>query len=104
MPVRAVKYFQVPGPEHSFDQPQDPVIANVLRQDGYRDLMVKRPETVGYVTLDKPGCPFPGVRHFRQRGVASPSGTETVGPSGKPGLIVRFQQDAHHLADQLIGP
>ena len=77
---------------------------NVLRQDGYYDLMVKRPEAVGYVTLDEPGCPFPGVCHFGQRGVASPSGTETVGPSGKPGLIVRFQQDAHHLADQFIGP
>ena len=103
---RRVPYpvLQVPGPEHSLDQTQEPVIVNVLRQDGEHDLMVKRPETAGDVTLDEPGCPFPGFRHFRQRGVASPSGTETMGPSGKPGLIVRFQQDAHYLTDQLIGP
>ena len=77
---------------------------NVLRQDGKHDLMIKRPEAVGYVTLNKPGCPFPGVRHFRQRGVASSSGTETMGSSGKPGFIVRFQYYAHHFADQFIGP
>ena len=36
--------LQVPGPEHSLDQPQEPVIVNVLRQDGEHDLVVKRPE------------------------------------------------------------
>ena len=103
---RRVPYpvLQVPGPEHSLDQTQEPVIVNVLRQYGEHDRMVKRAKAVRDITLDKPGCPFPGFRHFRQRGVATPSGTETVGPSGKPRLVVRFQQDAHHLADQFTGP
>src|SRR4029077_16742268 len=43
---RRVPYpvLQAPGPEHFLDQTQEPVIVDVLRQDGYRDLMVKRPE------------------------------------------------------------
>jgi hypothetical protein len=36
--------------------------------------------------------------------VAAPAGTETVGKVGEPRLIVRLQQEADHLADDLIRP
>ena len=75
-----------------------------LRQDREHDLMVERSEAVGDVAFDEPGCPGPGIRHLRQRGVASPAGTETVRPAGELGLVVRLQQEAHHLADQFIRP
>jgi hypothetical protein len=44
------------------------------------------------------------MSHLAQRGVATPTSTEPVGPVGKLGLIVRLQQEAHHFTDQLIRP
>jgi site-specific DNA recombinase len=51
--------LQVPGLEHLFDKPQEPVIKDLLHQDRQHDLVAKAPETVRNVTLDKPGCPGP---------------------------------------------
>ena len=88
--------------KHLFDQPEEPVIVDVFRQRREKDLVVQRPEAVGNVSLDEPGCPGPGVRHFAERSVAAPAGAETVGKVGEPRLIVRLQQEADHLAHQLI--
>ena len=52
----------------------------------------------------KPGCPFPGVDHVRQRGVATPSGTETVQVVGELWLVIGLQQEADHFADELVAP
>jgi hypothetical protein len=66
--------------------------------------MVQAAEAVGDVTLNKPGCPGPGLGYFRQCGMAAAAGTETMRTAGEPGLVIRLQQDAHHFADQLIRP
>ena len=77
---------------------------DLLRQDLEHDLVVKRPEAIGDVSLDEPGRPGPGVGHLPQRGVAAPAGPETVGAVGELRLVVRLQQQAHHFADQLVRP
>jgi hypothetical protein len=64
--------------QHLFDEPQEPVIVNVPRQRREHDLVIKRPEAVGDITFDEPGCPGPGFRHIIQSGVAAPAGAETV--------------------------
>ena len=49
-----VPVFQVPGFQHVTDKPQEPLVMDFLRQYSEKDLMVKRPEAVGDITLDKP--------------------------------------------------
>ena len=66
--------------------------------------MVKRPETIGDVSLDEPGRPGPGVGYLAQCGVAAAAGAETVGTVGERRLVVRLQQEADHLADELVRP
>ena len=66
--------------------------------------MIQGPETVGDVSLDEPGRPGPGDRHLAQCRVASSPGTETVGVVRERRFVVRLQEQAHHLADELVGP
>jgi hypothetical protein len=66
--------------------------------------MVKFPETVGEVTLDEPRGTGPGHGHLPQRGVAAPTRAEPVRAVGERRLVVRLQQQAHHLTDQLVRP
>ena len=86
------------------DQLQEPAIADLLRQGRQHDLMVKRPEAVGDVPFDEPGCPGPGFSHVRERGMASPSGAETVRAAGKLRLVICLEEQADHFADKLIRP
>jgi hypothetical protein len=39
-----------------------------------------------------------------QRGVAAMAGPETTGPAGELRLVIRFQQEADHFADEFIRP
>ena len=96
--------LQVPGFEHVTDQPEKPLIVDFLRQDPGHYLVVQRPEAVGDVTLDKPRGPDPGIADLPQRGVASAAFPEPVGLVREPRLVIRLQEQAHHLADQLVGP
>ena len=66
--------------------------------------MVQAPKAVGDITLDEPGCPFPGLGYLRQRGVAAAAGTETMRVAGELRLVIRFQENAHHFADEFIRP
>ena len=77
---------------------------DVLRESPDHKIMIKTPETVGDITLDKPGCPGPGLSHVPQCGMASPAGTETMRKIGELRLVVRLKQQADHFADQLIRP
>jgi hypothetical protein len=101
---RAVVFpvLQVPGFEHVADQPEKPLIVDVLRQDRGHYLVVQRSEAVGDVTLDKPRGPFPEVADFPQRGVASAAFAEPVGLARELRFVIRLQEQAHYLADQLI--
>jgi len=51
--------LQVSCLEHLPDKAQEPVVADLLRQDTDHYLVVKAPETIGDVTLDKPARPRP---------------------------------------------
>jgi hypothetical protein len=44
------------------------------------------------------------LRRLTQRCVAAQTGPEPVGPAGELRLVVRLQQQAHDLAEQLIRP
>src|SRR5882724_7543987 len=70
--------FQIPGPQHLPQQPQEPVVVDLLTEYPDHDLMVECSETIGDVTLDKPGCPPPRFHHRTECGVTTPAGPETV--------------------------
>ena len=72
--------LQVPGFEHVTDQPEKPLIVDVLRQYPGRLLVVQGPEAVGDVTLDEPRGPGPGFADLPQRGMTSAAFPEPVRP------------------------
>src|SRR5438874_768023 len=96
--------LQVPGLQHLPDEPEKPVIVDLLCQDRDHYLMVQRSEAVGDISLDKPGRPGPDVFRLAQCGVASEAGAETVGAAGELRLAIRLQQEPYHFADQFIRP
>src|SRR6266576_2513995 len=96
--------LQVPGLEHVPDQPEGPLVAYLLRQYSEKNTMVDFTEAVGDVSFDEPCGPGPGVLDFPERGMAAASFPEPVRPVRKARLVDCLQQEAHHFADQLIGP
>ena len=79
-------FLKVPGFQHLLHEPEEPVVTDVLRQRREHDLIVERPEAVGDVAFNEPGCPGPGFCHFRMSGVASPADQD-----GRPsGLFFPF--------------
>ena len=72
--------LQVPGFEHAPDQPEEPLVTDLLRQDPHQDLMIDRPVAVGDIALDEPHGPGPGIADLPQRGVASAPFPEPVRP------------------------
>ena len=61
-------------------------------------------EAVGDITLDEPHGPGPGLLDLPQRGVAAPPFPEPVRLARELRLVIRLQQQAHHLADELVRP
>jgi hypothetical protein len=51
--------------------------------------MGERSKTIGYIALDDPRDPFPGIVNFPQGGTTSPSRAKTVGVIAKLRLAVR---------------
>src|SRR3954464_830483 len=96
--------LQIPGPEQSTDQAQEPAVVNLLGQDRYHDRVVERAETVGDVTLDEPHRPVPLVIDLPQCCVTTPARAETMGAIGELGLVVRLQHQADHFLHQLVRP
>src|SRR5258706_16404150 len=66
--------------------------------------MIQRPVAIRDVTLDEPYRPGPGIAHLPQRGMAPPPFPEPVRPVREGRLVIRLQQEADHLADELAGP
>src|SRR5580693_9020598 len=66
--------------------------------------MVDGPVTIGDVSLDEPHRPGPDLFDLPQRGMASAALPEPVRPARKARLVDRLQQQADHLADQLLWP
>jgi site-specific DNA recombinase len=71
--------LQVPGFEHVADQPEKPLIVDVLRQDPGHYRMVQGPEAVGDVTLDEPRGRAPDFADLPQCCVAPAAFAEPVG-------------------------
>ena len=76
--VVVLPVFHVPGREHVTNQPEKPVIVDLLCQDPQKDLVVGAAEAVGDVTLDEPHGTGPGFLHFPQRGVTASPFPEAV--------------------------
>src|SRR5690348_2246887 len=66
--------------------------------------MVQGPETVGDVALDEPHRPVPLVIDLLQGGMAPAAWAETVRTVRELRLVVRLQQQADHLLQQLVRP
>ena len=96
--------LQVPGFEHVTDQPEKPLIVDFLRQDPGHYLVAQRPEAIGDIALDEPCGPFPGFADLPQCGMASAAFAEPMGLVRELRLVIRLQDQAYHLADQLAGP
>src|SRR5690349_24970759 len=96
--------FQVPGLEHVTDQPEKPVIADLLRQYPEKDIVAEAAEAAGDVSLDKPRGPGPGLLDFPQRGMTARSFPEPVRPAGKLRFVIRLQPEPHYLTGRLTGP
>src|SRR6266545_692723 len=56
-------------------------------------------KALGDIALDEPVSPVPDLDHLTQSGVAATSGAEPMGP-----VVVRVEQQAHHLGEQLVRP
>ena len=70
--------LKVPGFQHLFDEPQEPIVVDSLRQDSDHYFMVQGSKAVGDVSLDEPRGSGPGRLYLPQCGVASPVGSEPV--------------------------
>jgi hypothetical protein len=66
--------------------------------------VIERSETIGDISLNEPGRPRPCLGYLAQCGVAAAAGAETMGTVGERRLVVRLQQEADHLADELVRP
>ena len=96
--------LQVSGLQHVSHQPQEPVVVDLLAQDREHDLVVEAPKQSAMSPSMNQVVPVQVLATSRQRGVAAPAGTETVGAVGEPRLVVRLQQEADHFADELVRP
>ena len=75
-----------------------------LRQYPEKDLVAKAAEAVGDITLDKPCSPGPGIMYLPQRGMTPSPFPEPVRQVREPWFVVRLKKQAHHFADEFIGP
>jgi hypothetical protein len=64
--------------------------------------MIKTPEAVGNISLNKPGRPSPFVCYLAERGVAATAGTETVRAVRESRLIISLQEEADHFTDEFV--
>src|SRR5689334_18547645 len=94
--------LQVAGFEHMPDKPEEPLVADLLRENREHDLMVQAAEAVCDIALDEPRGPGPGFLDLPERGMAAASFPEPVRQVGEPRLVDRLQQETDHLADELI--
>jgi len=96
--------LQVPGHEHVTDKPEKTLVLDLLREDRQEYLMAQGPEAIGDVTFNEPHGSGPGAVDFPQRGMAPSFLPETVRAVRELRFVVRFKEQAHDLADQLVWP
>jgi hypothetical protein len=96
--------FEVPGLQHVTDKPEEPLVLDFLRQYPEKDLMVKRPEAVRDISFNKPYGPGPGIVDLPQCGMASAPFPEPVRQVRETWFVVCLKKQAHHFADEFIGP
>ena len=84
------------------DQPQEPVIVDLLRQGLTMMSWFKDPKQSEMSPSMNHTVPVQVPGHFPQRGVASAPFPEPVRAVGELRLIVGLQEEAYHLAEQFI--
>ena len=94
--------LQIPGSQHLTDQPEQPVVVDLLAQRLEHDPVIESVKALGDIALDKPAGPGPGSRHLAQGAVTTPAGPVTVGMIGELRLVIRLQQQADHFAEQFV--
>src|SRR5260370_42177125 len=96
--------LHVPGSQHAANEPEEPLVTDLLPEDLHQDLMVDGPVAVGDVTLDEPHRPGPGLADLPQCSMATAPFPETVRPGRERRLVDSLQNEAHHFPDELIPP
>src|SRR6266545_5646765 len=61
-------------------------------------------KALGDIALDEPVGSVPDLDHLAQRGVAAATWAESVGAVGELHVVVRVEQQAYHLGQQLVRP
>jgi site-specific DNA recombinase len=102
---RAVElpFFQVSGLEEMFDQPEKALVEDLFPQDRQHDRMVKPVKTLRDIPFDEPHGALPFL-DLCQGGMTPMRGPKAVGESAELRLVVRLQDGAHHLLQQLVRP
>ena len=78
---------------------------DLLRQHREHDLVIQDSRKQSEMSPSMNQCvPFQTSTTSLKRGVAAPAGAEPVGAVGELDVVVRLQQQAHHLGDQLVRP
>ncbi len=70
---------------------------DLFTQYPQQDLMIKRVETPGDITLDEPIRSLPDIGDLLQRGVTATPGTKSMAVVGELNVVVRVKQHAHHF-------
>jgi len=78
--VPVVPVLQVPGFEHSSDEPEKPPVTDLLRKYPQQGLVIDGPVAVADIAFDEPHGSGPGVAYLPQRGMAPASFPEPVRP------------------------
>src|SRR5262249_49759853 len=96
--------LEVSGPEEVLYQPEEAVIGDAFAKDVQQDLVIDIVETSFDVTLDEPLGPVPHPLDTLQGGVAPAPRPETEGVVGELRFVVRLQNGADHILQELIRP
>ena len=99
-----VPLLEVSGLEHVLDEPEEAVVVDLLAEDRQQDRVVDVVKASFDVTLDEPLRALPVLGDVLQRGVTAQTGPEAVGVVAELRLVVRLQDGAHHLLQQLVRP
>ena len=91
------------GRQQVTDQAQEPRIVDLLSQDRQEHGRIQAIKAAGDIPLDEPDGSLPSLDRGQGR-VTAPIGPKAVGEPAKLRLIVRLQDGAHHLLQQLVRP
>src|SRR5439155_22613237 len=96
--------FKIACLEEGAQQAEEPVVVDMLRQDGFQNRVIQTIEARGDIALDKPSRPCPCMSDIVECGMASPSWSEPVCVWSKARLEVGIEDETDDFLQQLIRP